>query len=103
MGKKSGSTICFVVMEGGKTLTLRTRSTRATGSCGQWRSSPREAVQQFAPLLVGRIGPDAGTWRVRKAIALDAAVQKKKLMLLEEGKGMANSIWIRVKSQLWKH
>ena len=79
-GQKSGSTIYFVIMER-ETLTLRTRSTRATGCCGQWRSSPREAVQQFAPLLVGRIGPDAGTWRVRKITALDAV--HKKWMFLE--------------------
>jgi len=60
-------------------------------------------VQQFAPLLVGRIGPDAGTWRVRKVIALDA-VQKK--VDAFGGQSMVNSIWIRVKvmiSQLWKH
>lgn len=79
-GQKSGSTIYFVITER-EILTLRTRSTRATGCCGQWRSSPREAVQQFAPLLVGRIDPDAGTWRVRKVIALDAV--QKKWMLLE--------------------
>jgi hypothetical protein len=71
MGLKtgSGSTIYFVIMER-EALKLRTRSTRATGCCGQWRSSPREAVQQFVSLLVGRIGPDAGTWMVRQVIAL---------------------------------
>ena len=76
-GQKSGS-----IITERETLTLHTRSTRATGCCGQWRSSPREAVQQFAPLLVGRIGPDAGTCRVRKVTALDAV--QKKWMLLED-------------------
>jgi len=42
---------------------LHTRSTRATESCGQWRSSLRGAVRQFAHLLVEQIGPDAGTWK----------------------------------------
>lgn len=60
----SGSTVYVFIMK--RELTLRRRSTRATVYSGQWRSSLRGAVQQFALLLVVRIDRDAYTWKTAK-------------------------------------
>ena len=107
MGHKCGSMIYFAVMER-ETLTSHTRSTRATESCGQWRSSLRGAVRQFAHLLVERIGPDAGTWRINEVIESDSEMKRWTLLELCCGKAWYTAIASERRpwngfGQLWKH